>query len=287
MSGFKNIKAVVDATQEGRVREYFWRKTPSQTTGAGRWFDLSMSPGMPPPKYWFDAPPLIAKAVSRSADGGIDHGPNVSPAQKHILGITALASVSNGLPLPLILCDYLLYYPSIDDSVTDPQVLDNSVTLPRYTDGEGVQAIAVTVAGRTGGQTFSFSYTNQDGVAGRTSRTCYMNTVSAIGTITTSEINQANAMNPFIGLQDGDSGIRSIETVTMNAADVGLFALILVKPLLLTQVLQITVPYEKNTFIQDMTIPRVYDDAFLGLIGLPRGTLATTALQGSLKVIWN
>jgi hypothetical protein len=114
-----------------------------------------------------------------------------------------------------------------------------------------------------------------------------MNAVSAIGTITTSEINQANAMNPFIGLQDGDSGIRSIETVTMNAGDVGLFALILVKPLLLTQVLQITVPYEKNSFIQDMTIPRVYDDAFLGLIGLPQGTLATTALQGSLKVIWN
>ena len=44
MSGFKTIGEVVDAELSGRVRDYIWRKTPSQTTTIGIWFDLSMSP---------------------------------------------------------------------------------------------------------------------------------------------------------------------------------------------------------------------------------------------------
>lgn len=48
----------------------------------------------------------------------------------------AMSSSATGLPLPLLLCDFLLYYPSVDDSVTDPQILDNTITLPRYTDGK-------------------------------------------------------------------------------------------------------------------------------------------------------
>jgi len=73
-----------------------------------------------------------------------------------------MSNSATGLPLPLILCDYLLYYPSVDDSISDTQILDNTVTLPRYTDGKGVQVIAVTVAGRTGGQSFYFTYTNSE-----------------------------------------------------------------------------------------------------------------------------
>jgi hypothetical protein len=62
---------------------------------------------------------------------------------------TAMCGSASGLPINLTLCDFLLYYPSVDDSVLDVQTLDNTVTLPRYQDGKGVQVIAVTVAGRT------------------------------------------------------------------------------------------------------------------------------------------
>lgn len=34
------------------------------------------------------------------------------------------------------LCDYLLYYPTIDDSELGLQEMNNVATLPRYTDGE-------------------------------------------------------------------------------------------------------------------------------------------------------
>lgn len=282
-----NNKSVVDAELDGKVRQYSWRKTPSQTTTAGLWFDLSMSPGNPPPKYWFDAPPGIAKAISQSADGGFFHGANVSPEEKFLRMFTSRASAATALPMAMYICDYLLYYPSIDDSVTDPQILDNSVTLPRYTDGAGVQAIAVTVAGRTGGQQFYFTYTNQDGVTGRTSQTVTQNTSAAIGTITTSATATQASGNPFIGLQSGDSGIRAIESVVMLGGDVGLFSLILVKPLAQTAIKEITAPYEKDFLLLSGSLPEVVDNAYLSALCLPNGSLAATVLMGDMKVIWN
>jgi hypothetical protein len=282
----QNIEQLVQAELDGKERRYTWRKTPSQVTTAGLWFDLSMSPGRPVPKYWFDAPPAIAKGVFYSTDGGLEHGGGVSPAEKYLRLTTGVATASTALPLTLILCDYLLYYPSIDDSVLDEQVLDNTVTLPRYTDGDGVQVIAVSVAGRTGGARFYFTYTNSDGVSGRVSQTHYQNNSAALGVLQGNGQNNNASANAFLGLQNGDSGVRSIDSVVMLDADVGLMTLILVKPLGTSVVREITAPVEKDYFLEAGTIPRVYDDAYLSFLCLPNGTLAATALLGDIKTIF-
>lgn len=296
MAGFKSIKEVIDCELEGRVRNYIFRKTPSQTTVAGLWFDLSMSPGMPTPKYWFDAAPLEAKAITQTSDGGFYHGSNVSPSEKFLRSITLQANTTSATavtPINCLLLDYLLYYPSVDDGTTDPQVMDNTVTLPRYSDGAGVQMMAVTTGLRTGGQSFFVEYTNQDGVSGRISGTVRQNTATYIGSITTSN-NNINNGNIFIPLQSGDSGVRSIQSVTMLGSDVGLFTIILVKPLAQITIREnqistagaIATPIEKDFLLPTSALPRIYDDAFLNLTLIPNGTLATTVIMGSLKVIW-
>lgn len=288
MTGFNNTKEIVDAELDGRTRFYSWRKSPSQATTAGFWFDLSMSPGNPVPKYWFDAPPLIAKRVSQSTDGGLFHGANVSPQKKYLKTSMAMTTTSTALPMPLILCDYLLYYPSVDDSTTDIQYMDNTVTLPRYTTGQGVQILAVSVAGRTGGQSFTISYTNQDGVSGRTTTAVVENSVAAIGTIVSSATATNGAAGPFIPLQMGDTGVRSIDSVQMLGVDVGLFTLILVKPIVTTQIRGIDAPVEKDYFIDNgLKLPEIEDDAYLSLLCLPQGTLAATPIFGYIQTIWN
>ena len=284
---FRGIKDLVDAEINGQVRQYSWRKTPSQVTTAATWFDLSMSPGNPPPKYWFDAPPAIAKAVYQSTDGGLYHGANASPSTKYLRSFTALTVTATALPLSVIICDYLLYYPSLDDSTTDPQVMDNTVTLPRYADGSGVQMIAISVAGRTGGQQFTVTYTNSEGVPGRVSQTVTQNASAAIGTIVTSASAVQASGNPFIGLQSGDTGVRSVEEVTMLGPDVGLFSIILVKPLGTTMIRGIDAPVEKDFLIQSEQLPIIQDNAYLSMLCLPQGTLAATALIGDMKVTWN
>ena len=297
----KTIGELVDTELNGKVRNYTWRKTPSVINTSSIWFDLSMSPGMPTPKYWFDAAPLEAKAIYQSTDGGFYHGPNVSPSTKYLRSITTQAlttSTTQSTPCNAILCDYLLYYPSIDDGTTDPQIMDNSVTLPRYTNGSGVQMIAVTTGARTGGQQFTVSYTNQDGVSGRTTPVITQNSYNALGTITShnnSGILAINGPGPFLPLQSGDSGVRSIESVTMLGVDVGLFSIILVKPLCQTTFREsvtatagtIAVPYEKDFLFHSITLPQIYDDAFLNFLVLPGGSLASYILTGNLKVIWD
>lgn len=287
MSGFKTIGEVVDAEINGKVRDYIWRKTPSQATTSGIWFDLSMSPGMPVPKYWFDAAPLTARQITQSSDGGFYHGQNVSPSEKYLRKVTTMANAATALPMNAILCDYLLYYPTVDDGTTDEQLMDNTTTLSRYTTGKGIRMIAVTTGARTGGQTFTVKYTNQDGVTGRVSQVVKQNTATTLGSITTSNTTATGGADPFIPLQDGDSGVRAVESVTMSNVDTGIFSIILVKPLAQTCFREVTVPYEKDFLVPTTDLVKIEDNAFLNFLVLPLGTLAATVLRGDLKVIYN
>lgn len=107
MAGFKNFRQINAAYDAGQFHLTSWRKQPTQTTGSGIWFDLSMSPGNPVPNY-YAATPLEAKVLSRSTDYGINHGPAVSPMTKHLKSITAITVTATAAPMPMILCDYLM-----------------------------------------------------------------------------------------------------------------------------------------------------------------------------------
>ena len=284
--GFSSVQALVDAELAGQTWYSTWRKSPSQVSTIGVWFDLSMSPGNPVPQY-YAATPLVGAPMSYSDEQGLMVGRNVAPATKHLKRVTVMTATATALPMPMMLLDYLFYYPFIDEGSTDEQLLDNTQSLTRYADGEGVQVMAVSVAGRTGGQTFQFSYTNSDGVAGRTSQTVIENAVSVNGSIVTSDRANANARGPFVPLQAGDTGVRSIESVTMNGADVGLFALVLVKPLAQLSLRGIDAPVEVNYLTDFGQLPTIVDDAYLNFIACPSGSLAATALHGDVTVVWN
>lgn len=288
MAGFSRTRTLVQAQEDnGCYRYYAWRKVPTVATTVGIWFDLAMSTGNPVPKYWFDATPLTAKQISQSADGGIWHGGNVTPAYKYLRTTSLMCLTATPLPMPMMLLDYLLYYPTIDEGTTDPQVMTQAQSLSRYTDGVGVQMMAISVAARTGGQTFTVSYTNSAGVSGRTSQVVIENSVSVNGSIVTSDRAINQAASPFIPLQTGDSGVRSIESVTMNGIDTGLFTIILVKPLAHTQIVGIDAPVEVDWFRDKKNTVRIYDDAFLGYICCPQNSLSAIPIIGEHGYTWN
>jgi hypothetical protein len=287
---FRGIKDVVDAELDGKVGQYAFTKTISQATSTGIWFDYSMSSGNPGPKYWFDAEPLTAKAIYQSTDGGLYHGGDVSPSAKYLRSFTFQASSANSCPSPFIICDYLLYYPTVDEGTTAPQVMDNTITLPRYTNGSGVQMIAVSLAGRTGNQSFSVSYTNSEGVSGRTSLATNKNGSTGIGSIVTCNTAggiSASSPNPFIQLQSGDTGVRSVESVTMNGVDVGLFSIVLVKPVAYTLLLSANVIVEKDFLIMSEQLPIIQNDAYLSFLSVPQGNMSANTVRGDIKVIWD
>lgn len=286
MPGFSNIGGVVDATLAGASQFSTWRKSPTQTSTQGLWFDLSMSPGNPVPQY-YAAAPMISIALARSTDGGLNHGGNVSPLKKYLRKTLAMTVVATCLPMPMILCDYLMFYPFVDESTAGVQPMTNIVTLPRYTDGAGVQIMAVSVASRTGGATFSVGYTNQSGVTGRNTDVVIENSALANGTIVTSATATTSSAGPFLPLQAGDSGVRKIDSITMIGSDVGLFSLVLVRPLAQTQIRGIDAPVEVDYLIDRSIMPQIFDDAYLNWLCLPNGALNATALHGSIETVWN
>lgn len=285
-----NVKSLVDAELAGRTNFATWRKTPTQTTGAGVWFDLSMSPGNPVPNY-YAAAPNIAIGLSQAVDSGIGHGGNVSQLgfTKYLKTFGAMTVTSTAVPLQMLLCDYLMFYPFIDMSVTDYQPMTTNIPLPRFPTGAGVQIMAVEVAGQSGvgNPQFQVQYTNQDGVEGRLTRPVACNTQVVNGTI----INTAPAINgcnsPFLPLQSGDTGVRKIEGITFYTADIGLIALVLVKQVANHTIRTIDAPAERNCFTDFSSMPVIADDAYLNLIVLPNGTLANAPIHGYIQTIWS
>lgn len=289
MTGFLNHRELIEAVEGGQTTVFGFRKAPTQVTGTNIWFDLSMSPGNPNPNY-YAASPLVAKRLAQSSDGGIFHGATPGAGRtKHLRRLMALVSTpTTALPLPMILCDYLLYYPFVDMSSTDAQVMTQSENLSRYTDGAGVQIMAVEVASQIGGVQFNVTYTNSSGVAGRVTPTVRCNTQTSVGTIITTAAATSGCSGPFMPLQAGDTGVRSIEACTFLAGDVGLVSLVLVKPLAMLGVYDLRAPAEKDFVLDNpATLPRIEDDAYLNLICLPSGSISSGQILGTIETVWN
>ena len=281
----------VQAIDKGQTHYSTWRKAPSQANTAGNWFDLSMSPGTPLPQY-YAASPLVAQQLKRSTDGGLNHGASVSSTghQKYLKRFLMMGDSAFGVPMPYIICDYLLYYPFVDMGTNDEQVMDNTLTLPRYTDGAGLQIMPVSVASGTGlAPLFTVNYTNADGVSGRTSKVVSLTSAVANGSVLTAHHNLATVIGntPFIGLQEGDKGVRSIESVTFTALDVGLIALVLVKPLVTGTFYEQTAPSEAEFIVHQSQLPKIYDDAYLNLIVCPNAAINTRSFFGEIETVWN
>lgn len=289
MAGFSSVRALADAEIEGFSRYSTWRKVPSQVTANGFWFDLSMSPGTPTPQYYASTP-LEAATLSHSQNGGIFHGKNVSPKRKVLKRFMSQSASASWVRTPMILMDYLLYYPFVDESLIDEeQVLTNSVTLPRYTDGDGVQVMAVVVAAHSvgTGTFFTINYTNSDGVSGRVSQSSQLTNQFVNGTILNTATATPGCHGPFITLQAGDTGVRSIEGVTMTGvADVGLFSLVLVKPLAHAQINVQSFPVEIDYFQHFSKLPIIEDDAYLNVICMNSTSVSSASVIGDATFVW-
>lgn len=290
MAGFTSVKNLVESeVDNGNVHYSTWRKSPTQVTGNGVWFDLALSPGNPAPFYYASSP-LTALTMDKT-NGGLNHGQAVSPAKKFLRKMLIMTTTTTALPLNIKVLDYLLYYPFIDESLDgEEQLMDNTQTLTRYADGSGVQIMAVVVAGHATGLTQSFvcSYTNQDGVSGRTTVPVRINNQFVNGTIITSanSVFATNSSGPFIPLQDGDTGVRSVESLTMTGSDVGLMTLVLVKPLAQLTLRGNDAPVEVDYLKDFSNLPEIKDTAYINLICCPVGSLAATALHGEITTSW-
>lgn len=294
MSGFNYVGGIAAADEAGRCWVTQFRKAvASAATTTNAWIDYSYFAGSPSANFYASSP---SEAAVVESIRGI-YVPTVAPATQHLKSLmvmTANTATAVNARQRLILCDYLLYYPFIDtDAIGEEQLMTNNVSIPRYTSGR-VVAVAQSAASAIG--TFTFSYTNQDGVAGQISQPTSTFIVAGGGQVASA--NGAGASyNPYCLLALGDREVRSIESVTFTAAGGGLIALVIVKPLFngyVTQECRTTtgVAYgaadEFLSVIHSAGMPTIKDGAVLNFFAQGNaGSLASSHLVGTLETVWN
>ena len=297
--GFDNIRQWPDAENAGQSWITGFRKAPSSVaTTTSAWTDYSYYAGSPPANFYASTP-LEASVVDPTR--GI-YVPTVSPATQHLRNLKLMSAASSATSTTnarqgLILADYLLYYPFIDtDAVGEQQDMTNTVTIPRYEGGQ-VVAVSQSTASTTG--QFTFTYTNENGVAGRVSQNHFTFAVGAGGQVVASSVGSAASYHPFCSLQAGDSGVKSIESVTFTAAGGGLMALVIVKPLMtayVTQEARRTTSGNLESYgacnefaaMIHNRPAQIIDGAVLNLLAAGYGgSLASSFLVGLVETTWN
>lgn len=269
-----------------------WRQPFNKLTGVaaavGRCYDLSCANGNPIQQLY--AGTNLTFVPTSDTDGkGIWHGGNVSPDTKHLVNVGMMSTVATAVPSIVEIVDVLGYYPLTTNTLTTAQTLVNTLTLPRYTDGAGVRAFIVAV-GTMGAGTpnISMSYTNQAGVGGKVMPV----TVSAVATAVQSHIvhsdPSAGKYFPYLPLASGDTGIRSVQSITLSATMTsGSMALVLCKPLATIPLTTAGIMAERNLMTQLPSLPRVYDGANLNcLFFTANATVTATPFVGYLETAW-
>jgi hypothetical protein len=298
MAGFSTVRSFALAEDNGKSWLTQFRKTvASAATTTSGWIDYTYAPGSPSANFYASTP--YESAYVEAARGF--YVPDVAPDFQFLRNLKVMTNAASATSTTnarqhLILADYLMYYPFIDtDAVGEEQLMDNTLPLPRYSGGK-VVAVAQS-AGSTAGQ-FTFTYTNQDGVAGRVSQNNYTFIVAGGGMVV-GAFGTGASYSPFLHLQVGDTGVRSIESVTFTAAGGGLMALVIVHPLFtanVTQECRRTTTGNLESYgacdefaamIHRAGAPRLIDGRVLGFFAAGyAGSLATSALVGTIETVW-
>jgi hypothetical protein len=99
----------------------------------------------------------------------------------------------------------------------------------------------------------------------------------------------AGKFGPFIPLQGGDQGIRSVQSINFSATMTsGVINLVLCRPLLTLPMTTIGVAAERDLINQLPSAPRVYDGACLAcLMYAGAATPTNSAFYGHIDFAWS
>ena len=170
------------------------------------------------------ATPTASISLDRTSDHSIGHIPTVGSGRLSIMGARLNPSGIGGQAI--ILVDMLNVSGGLNGTLTTAQTTNlPTAALTRYTNGDGVMAgLCIWTAIGGTATTVTVSYTNQEGTAGQ---------ISAATQIGGSNVANTPGRLILIPLAVGDTGVRSVESVTVagTTGTAGNFGVCLFRPL--------------------------------------------------------
>ena len=212
-------------------------------------------------------PASLAMVIPTSATAGAL--PFVNPTT----GLSYISKIGSSQQTigTLILYDRIAHSSGLNGTLTTAQAV-NGAALTRHTTGEDVELFleVYTATGATA-SSVTISYTNSAGVAGRTTPAVAMQVTPVVG-----------QMLP-IPLQAGDTGIRSVQSVTLSAstATAGNFGITLVK-----RIAEIPITVAGTGVVLDpfaLGFPQIANDACLSFM-VVTSTTSTGFITGTINI---
>lgn len=281
MAGFSSVSDMyTEMVTNGKSDEFWFKKTAANAgaSAAGVWHEFLTATGTPG-AISFSGSAGVATQLTAATTNAIPLQ-TVSPDLRFLSELQVLSSTATVPIAVAYLCDFLLYYPSC--VVTGTQTtLDNTATLPRYTDGKGVHCI-VAVQTANGATNPALTLTYND-----TNNASQSATMTAVQTSSVATALYANNGSPFLPWGGTGSGIKSITSYTIASGTTGTACFILVKPLMAIPLVQVNVGNERDMLGNFISLPRIQDNACLGFIVRAGGAMAASAtLTGRLRYGW-
>ena len=290
----QSIDQLYAAISAGQTDRQDWNKiTGAAAYATGRFYETFSLGGYPPPTTFPGTALNWVSCSDATGDGttrfGIPHGGNVSGLIKHLSTMSAWSTAATGVPAVLHLVDLQAYVPGINMNVNTAQTLVGTPTL-RYANGAGLR-LCLAARATTGAtaHNIAVSYTNQAGTSGRTLPVTVAATASAIVPHIVHSGTAANNYGPYLPMASGDTGIQSVQTVTLSAASgtASTAVLMLVKPLATIPLSIAALMTEKDFWNQLPSAPQIRDGACLGfLLGAGAAVAAATTFSGATEVVW-
>jgi hypothetical protein len=237
---------------------------------------------------------VTAQTITGTANpGGIPHGGDVSPANKHLLNASAFSAAVTTAPNVMMFYDMLATYTITTVTTTGAQNFTGQAAWPRYADGKGVRAFLVpSVVMGAGTPTVQVGYTNPASVSGRLTPAApslpVMNATSPVGAIPYSGTG-VGKYGPFLPLQSGDSGILSVQSINLSATMTsGVMNLVICKPLFFMPITTVGVASERDFVNMLPSMPRIFDGAVIHA-AMYAGAITpiNSAFYGHIDTAWN
>lgn len=231
-------------------------KTASNSAnGTNQWITSFYTAGYPPAAT---APtPGVAGAALTSYTGQIPFT-NPLSGNTYLAGLRRpfYADATNASQRTLMIVDRLWHNSGLDRTLTTAQTVD-SVAWPARdlngsTNGEGVYlAIEISTNMGTGGPTITVSYTNSTGTSGRT----------GVGILSARTSAPAGHWFP-IGLAAGDTGVRSVQSVTFSVSwgTAGVLHLVAYRPIAMINAASAPANYCADDALT-LAMPQLWNDS--------------------------
>lgn len=237
--------------------------------------------------YYYPVAPAVPSApvaCNKNTIGALNSEINNSLGSNKLYSLGGSINDISGEQAGYMLIDRLSHQGGLLITTTSPQTTNlPTATLTRYIDGVGVMIGLSIYVGFSSNYTtnVTVNYTNQAGVSNR---------VSPSRTFPTNNLDNKRGAFYLVPLQDGDYGVRSVESVTLSTAGASAifnFGVVLFKPLTIIGRNNFRTIGQANFIDGNFLggIPEVLDDACLNVLGLV--TKGNSAYGAGSRCVFN